>query len=84
VPVHYGGLVKREASYFVFVRAEPMAQKLQMTEEKALRAIIQSEASRQTYKKIQDIFGTQQSPLTQVDVIDKSSHPSHPHTTLTC
>lgn len=61
-----------------------MAQKLQMTEEKALRAIIQSEASRQTYKKIQDIFGTQQSPLTQVDVIDKSSHPSHPHTTLTC
>jgi hypothetical protein len=61
-----------------------MAQKMWTTEEKALHAIMQAESSKQTYKKIQDTFGTQQFPLTHVDIIDNTSIPSHPHITLTC
>jgi hypothetical protein len=43
---------------FLKDRAELMAQKMRTAEEKALRAIMQAESSKQTYKKIQDTFGT--------------------------
>jgi hypothetical protein len=68
---------------FLSERADFMAMKMRTSEEKALRAILQSEASRHTFQKIQDTFGKQQTPLTQVDVISTDRLSTTPHTTLT-
>lgn len=59
-----------------------MAQKMRTMEEKALKSIMKSEASRKTYKKIKNIFGKQQIPLKQIDVPSPNGNPTHPHTTL--
>jgi hypothetical protein len=68
---------------FLVECAEYMANKMRTTEEKALRAIIHVEASKRSYKNIKEIFGKQQVPLTQVDVLSDPTDPNSPHTTLT-
>jgi hypothetical protein len=52
---------------FLTERAEFLAQKLRTTEEKALKAIIKSEQSRNNFKRINDVLGKQHTPLTQID-----------------
>ena len=67
---------------FLKDKAELMALKLRTSEEKALRAIIKSEASRRTFQNIKNILGVQQSALTQVDISMEHSGLSSTHETL--
>lgn len=60
-----------------------MALKLHTSEEKALKAIVKSEASRRTYRNIKNILGVQQSTLTQVEIPVDPSNSSSSHDTLT-
>jgi hypothetical protein len=53
------------------------------TGEKALKAIMKSEQSRQTYKKIKALFGKSQNPLTQIDILSNPDDLKSPITTLT-
>ena len=55
---------------------------MRTSEEKALGGILRSEVSRQTFQKIQDTFGKQQTHLTQVDVLSTDRLSTSPHTTL--
>jgi hypothetical protein len=56
---------------------------MRTTEEKALRAILQAEQSKRIYKNIKELFGKQQVPLTQVDILSDPNDSSSPHITLT-
>jgi hypothetical protein len=67
---------------FLTDKAELMALNLRTSEEKALRAIIKSEASRQTFRNIKNILGVQQAALTQVDIPMEPNSSSSTHETL--
>jgi hypothetical protein len=45
------------------------------TEEKAVRAIIKAEASRRTYRTLNEILGKSRSTLMQVDVLLDPNNP---------
>jgi len=59
-----------------------MAEKMKTSEEKALKAIINSEASRKNYSTIHDLLGRNQASLTQVDVLSDRLDPSSVLNTL--
>jgi hypothetical protein len=60
-----------------------MAEKMQTTTEKALKAILAAEKSRQSFALIKALLGQQNSPLTQIDVQSNPNDPLSPHITLT-
>jgi hypothetical protein len=60
-----------------------MAEKMQTTTEKALKAILAAEKSRQSFALIKALLGQQNSPLTQIDVQSNLNDPLSPHITLT-
>lgn len=56
---------------------------MKTTEEKALKAIIKAEQSRRTFKNINEIFGKQNKPLTQVDVLSDPNNKDSLQNTIT-
>jgi hypothetical protein len=68
---------------FLTERAEFLATKMRTTEEKGLRAMLHAKNSKRIYKNIKELFGKQQVPLTQVDILSNPNDSSSPHTTLT-
>jgi hypothetical protein len=59
-----------------------MAEKMRTTEEKAIKAILKAEESRQTFKKIRELLGCTNHPLTQVDILTDPNDPDSPVTTV--
>ena len=81
------GLQKHSASLrlqFLHERAELLATKMHTTEEKALKAIIRAEQSRQLFSSLNEIFGKPNTPLTQVDVLSDPYDSTSPHETVSC
>lgn len=68
---------------FLEERAELLASKLRTTEEKALRAIIKAEESKQTFSQIKSILIKQNFPLSQVNVLSQPNDTTSPVITLT-
>lgn len=67
---------------FLEERAKMMAIKMKTSHEKATKAIIKAEESRQTFQCIKNLLDKHQIPLTQVDVLSNPSDHSSPHITL--
>jgi hypothetical protein len=68
---------------FLQERADFFAKQLKCSGEKAVKAIIKSERSRQIYQNIQEIMGKQHIPLTQIGILSSDSASDGAYTSLT-